>query len=379
MISSTPPTPPIQTRGNSYGHSSSWRRRVWAALVWSAVCAETVSERDEALVNEDVKGLGTDIVVGDVVTSPGGGSYRLVEQILSCAATYTALPAAEDAAESRALTPSDTTCFLPPADIADGVGSTAAGGWFSAALTRRSPDQDGPSMLKSTVLDERTQQRRLYNLGNLLGKGAQGEVWRATRIGPHGEEEEGGSFVLKRMFATRPGALLSGWREAWFGAALRGQPYAARYVEHFLRENGSAGRRSKEPSELWLVFRDEGVSLQALLYTARRIDTSARADTGSGGGSSAAAALLPSPFWLRLVTEPEGAAVFVSILRQLLHAIRNLNRVGVLHRDVKPANALISFRGGALRLRLADFGSAVGDDDTLAKLYPVSVAMHIHL
>lgn len=311
--------------------------------------------------------LGTALVPGDYVASPGGWSYRLREQVRSCSATYAAPHVSPSGADRTdlALDIGDTMCY---------VGSPSS--WSHAEVSRRSPDPDAPTVLSASALDERTQRRRRYNLGGRLGRGAQGEVWRALRIGPNGEEEAedagdaaaggGGGYILKRMFAGRPGALLSGWREAWFGASLRSQPYVARYVEHFLRS--PPGAPPGGAAELWLVFRDEGVSLQSLLYSARRLEGAAAGSSGDAGPS--AAALLPSPFWLRLATEPEGAAVFAALLRQLLHAARDLRRVGVLHRDIKPANVLLAARGGALRLRLADFGSAV-DDDALTKLYPV--------
>lgn len=60
-----------------------------------------------------------------------------------------------------------------------------------------------------------------YVLGGRVGRGAQGEVWRAVRAG-------GGTVILKRLFADKPGAMRSGGREVYFGRRTSGAPHIAR-------------------------------------------------------------------------------------------------------------------------------------------------------
>lgn len=57
----------------------------------------------------------------------------------------------------------------------------------------------------------------------------------------------------------------------------------------------------------------------------------------------------------------------LAVARAIARALATVHGVGVLHKDLKPANILIEERDGAFRVRLADFGSGlVVDDDLLA-------------
>ena len=66
-------------------------------------------------------------------------------------------------------------------------------------------------------------------------------------------------------------AVLSGLREVYFGELLRGELFVAQYVEHFRKrvraqDAAAAADDGTDIEELWLVFKDEGVSLQQHLY-----------------------------------------------------------------------------------------------------------------
>lgn len=49
-------------------------------------------------------------------------------------------------------------------------------------------------------------------------------------------------------------------------------------------------------------------------------------------------------------------AIIKTIMRRLLRALGRLHSLGIVHRDVKPANILLTSKG---ELRLIDFGAAV--------------------
>lgn len=56
----------------------------------------------------------------------------------------------------------------------------------------------------------------------------------------------------------------------------------------------------------------------------------------------------------------------LTVARAIARAVAIVHGAGVLHKDLKPANILIEERGEAFRIRLADFGSGLADQDALA-------------
>ena len=231
-----------------------------------------------------------------------------------------------------------------------------------------------------------------FRLHRRVQRGAHGEVWRAVRA----DDPLATPLVLKRMTLERGGAatLRSGLRERHFGRTFRGSSERiARYLDTF-EERGS----------LWLVFKDEGVSLHDLIYT-RQGDSSSESENGGGsqaggGGASSSTSssfvtLRPSHAWLQLRQQP-GHCTLRHIVRQAMEGVAALHRRSVTHRDLKPGNVIIqaahtdteaeegdghgassSTTGGRRSLpsvRLADFGSAV-DAEVLQPhvgLYPES-------
>ena len=318
---------------------------------------------------------------GDVVRGADGAShgYRLMERVrrLGAPTTGALSPPPQTQTQSQMQTP-------PPAEAA---GADA----FARALARAAMCSP---MDEAVVPAPRAPVVGPYTLDDAVGRGSMGEVWRARRVelgagsssgsgagtggGSNGAggggAESSGSFVLKRVFSGAA-AVRSGLREVHFGLLLRESESAerrdgcARFVEHFVR-GGADSADAGEPedaaagamNELWLVFVDEGASLQSLLFSPV---------------PGAAGALAPSPFWLRLRSEAAGASVLRAVLRQLAAALAALHddegadtSGAVVHRDVKPANVLIGASEGdsSLRVRLADFGSAV-DAFAAARLY----------
>ncbi len=97
--------------------------------------------------------------------------------------------------------------------------------------------------------------------------GSHGEIWRGRRIcaalpvlGRNCTEE---TLIFKRLKVEKGfRALEAGLREIHFGSLLRQLPSESselftHYVEHFFGNNG----------ELWIVFKDHGLSLRSFLYT----------------------------------------------------------------------------------------------------------------
>ncbi|MBO9713279.1 winged helix-turn-helix domain-containing protein [Sphingomonas sp.] len=94
-----------------------------------------------------------------------------------------------------------------------------------------------------------------------------------------------------------------------------------------------------------------------------------------------------SPYWLESV---DGGASLVDwaaakgglaaiplaqrleVARLVARALETVHGVGVLHKDLKPANILIEERDGAPRIRLADFGSGVVMDDDLLAAHAIT-------
>ena len=221
----------------------------------------------------------------------------------------------------------------------------------------------------------------VYRQAEAVGRGAYGEVWRALRLRPDGTAEPG-SYVLKRLLPHRPKAQLSGYREAYFGmhAGIRGDGHIARFVEHFTRKIAPSAARSQQTEvedqgtqllELWLVFVDEGVSLSKLLYSPITAGSSAAAAAGPlSNSASSLSTLEPSSLWARLHTQPEAGRVFIrNIVRQLLMGLATVHAAGIVHRDIKPSNILVATADDVLRVRIADFGSAV-DAHAAEHLYP---------
>jgi len=190
-----------------------------------------------------------------------------------------------------------------------------------------------------------------YGLKRKFGLGGQGEVWQAVEIG-----NEKQVFILKRVFADKGEHYrLSGYREAHFGNRLQGRESIARFVECFnhtiIKSDGTMFE------DLWLVFKDEGQSLDALLYA--QVERSERLVT-----------LEPSPLWHRMRGNSKGSLVRREILKQILEGMKVLEEMKVAHRDIKPSNILIKesdkknqATSRSFQVKIADFGSAVDTED----------------
>ncbi len=69
-------------------------------------------------------------------------------------------------------------------------------------------------------------------------------------------------------------------------------------------------------------------------------------------------AAIDLPTVLRRMTTAARIRVACGLIRQLLDGLAHAHDLGVIHRDIKPRNILVSQQGGGLRAKLADFGLA---------------------
>ena len=183
-----------------------------------------------------------------------------------------------------------------------------------------------------------------YYLESNIFNGGHGEIWRAHLVDKDGILELNSSFVLKRMHVKdKPNILRCALREIFFGEITKGFAKVARYISNFQTEE-----------DYWLVFRDEGVSLQNLLYAMTFHNDNAL--------------LEPSAIWKKLRTTQRGAESMKGLLHQLISSISYLHKQGITHRDIKPSNILINAENEA-KLLIADFSSAVSSEAISKGLY----------
>ena len=133
-----------------------------------------------------------------------------------------------------------------------------------------------------------------YCVDHKIFKGGHGEIWRAYKLSLDGIVEKQISYVLKRMrVADRPDILRCALREIHFGTTLKGVRGVARYVSYFKSDHGD---------DYWLVFKDEGISLQKLLYAVTIDDVTAMVE--------------PSLLWRKLRKSPRSTR---GIMQQVIN------------------------------------------------------------
>ena len=223
--------------------------------------------------------------------------------------------------------------YSADSEYANGSLAWPEGGRQHLALPWVHPLLNRPAALPRPFLDELDPTARRYRLHQRVGRGSHGEVWRAVRR----DDVHGTQLILKALH-SHGGGFLSGLRERYFGELLRGQPRVARFLDAF-----------EEGGTLWLVFRDEGLSLHSLLYSTRVAHGSL--------------IVQPSAFWLQLRRD-RCSAPLRHLVRESLEAVAHCHTRNVTHRDLKPANIIVAIdetdpSNQLPALRVADFGSAV--------------------
>ena len=167
-----------------------------------------------------------------------------------------------------------------------------------------------------------------YRLIELLGRGGQGEVWRALQVEPIVEEVA--LKLLTAEHAEKPGLRLQFHREAMWGARL---------VSPWLLPTYEFG---SEAGFLYLAQPlIDGDSLAALIACRRR--------SGSNGLSS------PQRHWLLRLPRSTYVRAIVTIVARVARALAVAHAAHVVHRDIKPANILVD-RVRPSGVYLCDFG-----------------------
>ncbi|MBB5076749.1 serine/threonine-protein kinase [Nonomuraea endophytica] len=158
-----------------------------------------------------------------------------------------------------------------------------------------------------------------YVRQELIGRGANGQVWRGRRLA---DDEPVAIKVLKEEYADDPAAVARFLRE---GVALRSLKHPHLVPVYDLVAEGSTLAIVME-----LV---PGENLRAAL--GRKVMDRAKS---------------------------------VAVLGHVAQALAAAHAAGIVHRDVKPENVLVTWRGGDPWARLTDFGVAhVADGQTLTK------------
>lgn len=151
-----------------------------------------------------------------------------------------------------------------------------------------------------------------------------------------------------------------------------GLMHIARYIESF----------ESRLKEIWLVFRNEGLSLSKLIYTPE--ETKISSNTERDEYANNIQVMHPSQWWHWLRTTEEGKMEMRNLIWQLLLALKSCHDRNITHRDIKPGNMVVCFEdqdtgrclrgspnGGKhyhIKMRIIDFGSAI-DDFTIKNLY----------
>lgn len=177
---------------------------------------------------------------------------------------------------------------------------------------------------------------------------------------------------------------------------MRNEPFIAQFIEHFRKRGPQASPDVSAVEELWLVFADEGLSLQQHLYTLTAPSTPTGPDTGpytadpptgdeddappdvhddvhdldadelryreqfdapgsdsdthndsdanreSAGSNPGASVRVPSAFWHKMRADGTGALVLHTLVHHLLVGVETCHRHGIVHRDIKLSNLILN-------------------------------------
>lgn len=170
-----------------------------------------------------------------------------------------------------------------------------------------------------------------FRIGKKVATGGFGTVYRAELKDPQ-------TGAIEQVIVKK--ATEFGEAEVWMNERLmRASPNsAARFITAF-----AESQTPREGGPLFLAWAYEGDNTLADLMTQRNFP------------SNLEALLFDRP--LKIPEGPDRRAVVLRLaFRQLIEALKACHTVGIVHRDVKPQNSIIS--QGERRVKLIDFGAA---------------------
>lgn len=160
-----------------------------------------------------------------------------------------------------------------------------------------------------------------FTLGKKLGEGAFGTVYKAT-LNNKKLLKRDGPLVIKK--ANEFGAV-----EIWMNERVRRacRKSCADFVQGFLETSGTKGKGE----EFWLVWRYEGTATLADLMNNKDFPYNVEEAIMGAGKSND----------IRKGPERE-SRILQTILRQILNSLAQLHSTGIVHRDIKPQNIILS-------------------------------------
>ncbi|GJP38367.1 hypothetical protein CLOM_g22814 [Closterium sp. NIES-68] len=223
-------------------------------------------------------------------------------------------------------------------------------------------DASAPPALTDTVRGRRQFRRSDFVVGRRLGEGNFGTVYEGAlkKKGKASEEEEFGRrsrqlddlderdiksrVILKKVKTRVMGGEQSGEMEEWFNRRMqRVAPEAcARFMGSFTAD---VTRAQFTEGGKWLVWNYEGD--RTLLDYIRERDFPDNVEEAIFGRGQMVLQGLDS-------VARRGVTV-KQVLRQVLISLKKMHATGIVHRDVKPSNLVITNTG---RVKLIDFGAA---------------------
>mmetsp|Transcript_13947 Transcript_13947/g.32822 ORF Transcript_13947/g.32822 Transcript_13947/m.32822 type:complete len:875 (-) Transcript_13947:248-2872(-) len=195
---------------------------------------------------------------------------------------------------------------------------------------------DTPKVIEVTDFGGGGTHRRAYSIGEFLGGGGMGKVYRAKRQTFAGSREDGGVFALKICTSLR------GDR----GGNERNDREAQNllHLQHIRHENVvqlfDSGLSNDGDVVLVMEVVEPPLTLKGLLNTNKPA-------TESSGNKGLDCRNLPLPLCKNLMA-------------QILSGMEAVHLEGIAHRDLKPSNVMIQQREGQLRVVIIDFGLSKG-------------------